>query len=327
MTGYVESRLESHADSEVVRRLHDVPPYEVYEVRVDGRRAVCKLDAHPEGDAATEGWVTDYVARTTSLPVPSVLAVGGDYFVVEWLDAVPEERGDDEESDLDGWLRGAGAGLATLHEETPFDATGLPRADDGFAVETHETWADTVVAFLARRREYLAGVGYADVADAAIEFVEEHPAAFDVPGDPVLCHGNYLPDHVGVERGEAPRASNDASGDVASTGEVTALIDFEHALVAPGEYDYWRTALPTFLGPEGAGADAERTFRAGYESVRPLPEGFDDRRKLYLTMNTVAYVRSLFLQDQHDPDEAERRAGRMREHVYDSLDELEGELG
>jgi hypothetical protein len=191
MTEHVHERLESHAgDYEVHRQLHGIPPYEVYEVAVDGRRAVCKLDAHPEGGATTEGWVTDYVGRTTSLPVPEVLAVGDGYFLAEWLDGVPEERGDDEAPALDGWLRAAGAGLATLHAETSFEATGIPEADDGFAVETHGSWAETVAAFLDRRREYLAGTGYADVAEAAVEFVEAPRERFAWPGAPVLCPGN-----------------------------------------------------------------------------------------------------------------------------------------
>lgn len=50
----VHDALASHDDDYAVRRqLHDVPPYAVYEVAVDGRRAVCELDAHPEA-AATE---------------------------------------------------------------------------------------------------------------------------------------------------------------------------------------------------------------------------------------------------------------------------------
>lgn len=320
MTRPVRDLITSHADSEVVRQLHDVPPHEVYEVRVNGTRAVCKLDAHPEGDATTEGWVTRYANRNTSLPVPAVLTVGDGYFLAEWLDGVPEELDDDEEPALDGWLRAAGAGLATLHEETSFETTGLPDAgEDGLAVESHETWADTVVAFLARRRDYLESFGYADAAGATIEFVEAHPEAFAVPGDPVLCHGNYLPDHVGVEDAPAGRHGAD---------EVTALIDFEHALVAPGEYDYWRAALPLFVSPASAtDEEAEERFRAGYESVRPLPSGFDDRRELYLLVNSVSYLRSLFLQDQHGPAETERRAEAIREYVFDSLDDLEDSLG
>lgn len=37
------------------RRLHDVPPHEVWEVRVDGARAVCKYDTGSTGSAGAEG--------------------------------------------------------------------------------------------------------------------------------------------------------------------------------------------------------------------------------------------------------------------------------
>jgi aminoglycoside phosphotransferase (APT) family kinase protein len=124
----------------------------------------------------------------------------------------------------------------------------------------------------------------------------------------VLCHGNLLPDHLGIEG-----------------GKVACVIDFEHALVGPGEYDYWRTALPAFEAREHPGL--HRAFRAGYESVRPLPDEFDRRADCYRMVNTVSYLKALYLQQQITGDEAERRAEWMAGYVRDALDDLRETYG
>lgn len=311
----VHDALASHADDyEIRRELHAVPPHAVYEVTVDGARAVCKVARHPEGTPATEGEVIRRLGRETSVPVPRVLAVGDDYFIAEWCDDVPksgESDGATQESTFDvETARAMGVGLATLHDQTAFDATGFPRATgDGLAVERRGTWNDTIAAFLADRHAYLDGQGYGDVAGAVREFVSEHEPLSDV-GEPVLCHGNYLPEHVAVY-----------------DGEVRCVIDFEHALVGPGEYDYWRTAMPCFDGPFRPGETIARSseheaFRAGYESVRPLPTGFERRAEVYWVVNGVSYLRSLLLQRNVTGEEAARRATRLREHIFESLDVL-----
>ena len=304
MTGRVESRLESH-DYELVRQLHAVPPHEVYEVRLDGTRAVCKVAASPEADPATEARVIEHVREHTSVPVPEILATGDDWFVARWIDGLPDEVAVDEAR-----ARTMGAGLATLHEQATLDSPGFFQSW-GPLVDAYERWSDVLVAVLADRRNYLEPLGYADVAQAAIDFVDRHREAFD-PVDPVVVHGNYLPEHVGVTDADS------------TPGEVVAVIDFEHALAGAAEWDLIRTALPVHSNGGEAVRDA---LLAGYESVRSLDDGFDRRYEAYATLNTVSYLKALHLQDQHDPAEVERRAERMREHVYDSLDELDGELG
>jgi hypothetical protein len=77
--------------------------------------AVSKFDAHPAGEAGTEGRVQRLVDHETSLPVPSVLAVGSDYYLSRYDPQVPDPGG---EGELDEWAYPAGAGLARLHAET-----------------------------------------------------------------------------------------------------------------------------------------------------------------------------------------------------------------
>ena len=126
----VHDALASHTDDyEVRERLHEVPPHATYEVTFEGQRAVCKLATNAEGDPAMEARLLQHVDRTTSVPVPRVLAVGDDHLVAAWSNDVPQDPGDVDESRA----RTMGAGLARLHEETAFDATGFFAATDGSA--------------------------------------------------------------------------------------------------------------------------------------------------------------------------------------------------
>lgn len=194
----VHDALTTHTDEyEIVRELHRVRPHATYEVRFRGERAVCKVETHPEADLGAEAAVMRYVAESTSVPVPELLAVG---------------------SGGDGVHSGTG-----------------------------------------------------------------------------------------------------------SDGEVTAVIDFEHALAAPAEWDYLRTVLPVF----GPGADhdvPESVFREAYESVRPLPAGFDRRREALKLCNGLSDLRSLHLQrgDQDPPHAVGRRARAMAASLRDRLTTLRG---
>lgn len=304
----VRATLRAHAeDVRLVQLLHDVPPHCVYEVTVDGRRAVCKVATGSQAHLEREAHVLRHVGRQTSLPVPEVLAAGEGYFVAEWLETVP----DPDESPADAaWARSAGAGLATLHAETAFGAPGVLRASDGgLAVDACRTTAEALAAYLDDLRPGVVGTGYVDVVDDVVAFLEANRGAFEAhggAGEPVLCHGNWLREHVGVD------------GD-----DVTAVIDFERALVTPAEHDYWRAALPLFYGGSESDDAAREAFRAGYESVRPLPPGFEQRRDLHWLVITASFVESLFVQDEHGPGETERLAEWLRERVEELIADLE----
>ncbi|PHQ44557.1 hypothetical protein DJ68_17835, partial [Halorubrum sp. C3] len=162
----ITERLDAKFDShEVRRRLHDVPPHEVYEVSVDGRRAVYKGDTGPTGNAETEGRVMAAVADRTSVPVPETLCVGDGYYVAAWHPDAPSAEADHEADEA--WARAAGRGLAMLHDETaPFvDAYGSFRADEAFAVRGRDGWHAAAVEYVVDRRPVLARYGHADVAD------------------------------------------------------------------------------------------------------------------------------------------------------------------
>jgi Ser/Thr protein kinase RdoA (MazF antagonist) len=297
-------RLAATFDSyEPVRQLHDVPPHEVWEVRVDGQRAVYKGDTDATGKTATEGRVTAFVDAQTSVPVPTVLHVGADFYVAAWHPDAPVP--DVEREATDEWCRAAGRTLATLHAESApaVDGYGLPEPTDEGLVAPHDDWHAAAVAYVRARRPPLAAHGHADLADAVLDRLADRPDAFAGAGDAVCCHGWWTPEHVAV-----------------GAGEVRCVVDFEHALAAPAEFDYWRTALPTFLAT--GEDDGRETFREAYESVRPLPDGVERRREWFLLLCETYYVESLYVQDQHGPEETEQRAEWLRELVLDRVDGL-----
>ncbi|ADD05076.1 APH family phosphotransferase [Natrialba magadii ATCC 43099] len=290
--------------SSVIRELHDVPPYRVYEVELDTQRAVVKVDDHRRGHAADEGRVHEYVATETTASVPEVIAVGSDHYITVCRDEIVREA-----TQIDpGWAHAAGVWMATLHGDTAgaFDGFGQPRNDGtSLSLAAHDTWTDAVIERSRHHRQYLATKGYADVADAVEAFFRDHPCVFDGVGEPVLCHGDIHPEHL---------SRTSEGGCIA--------IDFEHALVAPAAYDYWRTVMPYFEASDAVDETVTRAFQDGYESVRPLPNGFEERRPLYRLLNWVAFLESLYLQQNVDPDKREEIGDWMQTRAYETLSEV-----
>lgn len=297
----VTKRLEAAFDShDVGRQLHDVPPHEVHEVSVNGRRAVYKGNTGPTGNAGIEGRVMAFIAEHTSIPVPKTLLVEDEFYVAAWHAHAPAPESD-QDADED-WARAAGSGLARLHNETAplLDTYGAFRPEDDLGTEGHEEWHAAATEYVHNRRQILARYGHADVVEQVLGYLDENPAAFAGTDGPVCCHGWATPEHVAV-----------------ADEEVTCMIDFEHAMAAPGEYDYWRTVFPAF-GPEES--DAREAFRESYESVRPLPDGFERRRPQYALLNHVYYLESLYVQNQHGPTERAAIAERFRNRVTEIVD-------
>ncbi len=306
MTRTIEPILAQIADdATVVRELHDVPPYRVYELRLDDRRAVLKVDDHPRGHASDEGRVHEYVAAHTSAPVPAVLAVGADYYLTAWSDDVAQSAATIDTE----WARAAGRWLGTVHADTAGDFDGFGRPQDGpsgLELEAHDDWIDAAGERIAYHRTALEPLGYADVVDSVGRFLESNPHVFDGAGEPVLCHGDVHPEHLAYV-----------------DGEPTAAIDFEHALVAPAEYDCWRTVMPYVEARDDVSDAVARAFRAGYESVRPLSAGLERRRPAYRLLNLVAFLESLFLQRTVDTRTRERTGERLRTLVFETLEAME----
>jgi len=174
MTRSVHDALASHpVETTVEKRLHDVRPHEVFEVTYDAERAVCKVAQHPVGDPELEGRILKFVDAETSVPVPSILAIGTDHFVAGWCPDLPDDPTVDAARS-----RAMGASLARLHESASerFDRPGhLAVEDDALALDADDRWSDTLEAFLEERRRFLEPRGYGDVATEVLELVETFP--------------------------------------------------------------------------------------------------------------------------------------------------------
>lgn len=301
MHGDIASALPASFETTTIGdTVHDVPPHTVVEVIVDGTRAVCKHDTGPTGSAGYEGRVMALVGRETDIPVPTILDVGPSHFVAAWCETAPTEAAAAATVD---WAGAAGRGMARLHEETAplIDGYG-PFTLDGETVGggPHDTWHAAAIAYLEDRALALEPYGYASSARAAIEHLERHPEAFDGAGEPVCCHGWFTPEHVAVD-----------------ADAVACVIDFEHAIAAPAEFDCWRMVAPAF-GP-GEPDDRQRAFFEAYESVRPLSDGVERRQRWFVLLNLVYFLESLFVQDQHDPDETDQLAERYAGMIEDAV--------
>ena len=306
----IESRLESAFErARVEAQLHDVPPHVVYEVVVDGQRGVYKASTGPTGSAGVEGHVLQFLGNRTTVPVPEILLAERDYFVAAWHADAPSLDGEfiaDER-----WARAAGRGLANLHEESAMhvDEYGSFRVDDGgrssgtLTLCGHDDWHSAALEYVRSHRPVLERYGHSDMADLVVDVLEGLPDAFSGTGGPVCCHGWATPEHVSVV-----------------DGRVSCLVDFEHAIAAPGEFDVWRTVFPAFDSPDSAAA---RAFLDGYESLRPLPGGFEKRRPLYGLLNGIYYFESLYVQDQHDAAQTAEKAASLR----DSIERIASEIG
>jgi hypothetical protein len=303
MTRPIETRLQAAFDDYgVVDQIHDVPPHEVYEVRVDGRRAVYKHDVHSRGTAGVEGYVTALVGEQTSVSVPEILQTGTAHYVAAWHPDAPAP--DEGQAPDERWLTAAGRGLATLHDETAplVDSYGYFDVTDGRVTPSGcATWHEAALEYVEYHEPVLTAYGYGNVADDVRRFLRANPDVFEDAGEPVCCHGWVTPEHATTR-----------------DGDIACLLDFEHAIAAPAGFDYWRTATVVCGGDEAL----QQAFREAYESVHPLPPNTERRRDLYGLLNLVYYFESLYIQDQHDSDTTAERARELRTAVTERLETL-----
>jgi aminoglycoside phosphotransferase (APT) family kinase protein len=311
MTQSVELFLHRHAEAfSIGRQLHGVPPHVVHEVEFDGRRAVCKVSTGSRSDAGIEGRVQRRVGQETSVPVPEVLAVGADGYVAAYHEEAPGEEEYADSILTEAWLRAAGRTLARLYEEATFDRHGLLAVDGdpadpgaGLRVDSppDATWSDALDDLLGVYQASVRGTGYAPVIAEARQFLDEYADRFDAHGGPALLHGWFTPEHASVR-----------------DGRTRCVLDFEHALVGSPAWDYWRTAVPLFLGDGWDHDDGAATFRTAYESVRSLPFDVAASRAAYVPFISVSYLDSLHTQrgiDEETRDQADRFASRIRDSI------------
>lgn len=302
----VRTALASHTnDFEVRDELMRTDRHVVREVDFGGRRAVCKLARGDPTGLRRDALVLRRVADSGAAPVPDLLARGDDHYVAEFASG-SEYDGTLPRPVRERRLRDAGATLARVHDSVSFEAYGdLRPAGDRLELDARESWPDLFVEWVADWRDDLAGTRFTDLGGDVLGFVRNRAGAFEDAGGPVLVHGDYEADNLRF------------AGDGASS-----VLDWEVARSAPGEFDLARAELGWFekpTSPEDDG-DLRDALIASYESVRPLPDGFDARRAVYraaLTLKPLRKVEAVGTRADVPPDEL---GAVMASFVRDRLD-------
>lgn len=277
--------------------------YLVAEVTVGGRRAVCKVARGDPTSVRRERCCYRRVANVDGVPTPAVLDAGDRHLVVE-------HRGESYDGDATrarrrARLHAVGATLARLHEATAFPACGdLESTVDGPELDAARTWPDRCRELTADLAQRHAGGPFEDVATDALERVRSGESILRGAGEPVLVHGDVGADNL--------RFAGDG---------VAAVVDWEVAAAAPGEFDLARAELEWFLKPHSpeVGGDLRGALVGGYESVRPLPEHSAARRDLYravLTLGPLATVDEVVAAADVERDDI---AASMRNYVEERL--------
>jgi aminoglycoside phosphotransferase (APT) family kinase protein len=308
VTRGVRDALASHTDDYEVRdELLSNDRHVVREVGFVGRRAVCKL-ARNSNDATglhRDALVLRRIADSGAAPVPDLLVHGEEYFVASFA-AGGDYDGDAPRELRKCRLRDAGATLARVHDAFEFEAHGELRPDDDrLELDARESWPDLFAEWVADWSDALAGTRFAGLGEEVRAFVSNHSAAFADAGPPVLVHGDYEDDNL--------RFAEDG---------VSSVLDWEVARSAPGEFDLARAELGWFEKPHSPENDGSlRTaLTAGYESVRPLRDGFDARRATYRAALTLRPLRKVGEVGTRAAVPADELGDVMASFVRDRLD-------
>ncbi|SIR51755.1 Phosphotransferase enzyme family protein [Haladaptatus litoreus] len=258
--------LKLHAEKyEMRRELPSRTPNTVYEVILDGRRAVCKVASGDDAHVRKDALATRYLAERTPTLVPRVFAIEDDHAIFEWVEGTTYNA-DANRALRERRLRSAGKTLALFHESTDFDTCGYLNCRDGkLAPDACGTWADMLTAIVGGWCGDLAGTRFEEAGESVLSFVRDYEDAFTAVSEPVLVHGDYQPENIRFE---------DES--------VATVLDWEFCFAGAGEFDLCRAEREFFdwhTAPEGD--DLRGSIRKGYESVRTLQPTFDGRRHIY----------------------------------------------
>lgn len=244
-----------------------------WRVRVAGRPVFVKTTpaGAPEGMLAAESTSLAALGATSAIRVPAVLAVGGDWLALEWLE--PGRAGDGDWAQL-------GRRLAALHRVR---GGGWGWTEDNFigSLPQANGWLPCWSAFWLERRlapqfeaaaPRLSATARQDFARLADRLPDLLDNAADADG-PSLLHGDLWSGNVHMT---APAAAGGA--DVAR--DACAVIDPSSAY-GHREVDLAMAALFGGFPP---------SFFSAYETAWPLSDGADNRRHAYQLYYLLVHV-------------------------------------
>ena len=229
----------------------------------DGREVVVKADPGPAPRLSIEGYMLDYLARHSSLPVPRVHHSADDLLIMDFLpgDSTFSAQAQIHAADLLADLHDVSAPTFGLERDTLIGALDLPNP------QTETSWLDF---FRAWRLIYPARVSVErgrmgrDLLARVERFGHDLERWLDEPDAPALVHGDVWTTNV-LAQGDR------------ITGFLDPAIYFGH-----GEMDLAYIALFSSFG---------QPFFQRYNERRPIAPGFfETRRHIYALYPLLVHV-------------------------------------
>ena len=246
-----------------IATLESETPGEVYRAQtVDGKSIVIKTGS--ENDAtAIEGWMLNYLARNTALPVPEVIYADDKLLLVSWIEAghgitAPSQT---HAAELLAALHSIGAEMYGLERDTVIGGLAQP---NGQSKSWIEFFRDRRLLYMARQA--LDAGRIPDEMMARIElFAGRLSEWLEEPQQPALIHGDIWSGNVLVR-------------DDRIAGFIDPAIYFADAEIELA----FCTMFSTFTEP----------FFARYQEIRPIRPGFwETRREIYNLYPLLVHTR------------------------------------
>ena len=232
-------------------------------VLADERQLVAKVDLNAEPRLATEGYMLQYLAAHSELPVPDVVYSSDHLLIMTFLPG--------ESHFTPATQAHAAELLAALHTVTA-PQFGLERDTLIGGLHQPNRWTDNWLDFFREQRLlYMAQEGVrtgrlpAAVLTRLTRFCGCLDAWLDEPERPSLIHGDVWTTNV-----------------LAADGRITGFVDPAIYYAHPEIELAFTTLFGTFGEP----------FFARYHELRPIPPGFfEERRDIYNLYPLLVHVR------------------------------------
>jgi aminoglycoside phosphotransferase (APT) family kinase protein len=244
---------------------------------------VVKFQPGADPQFALEPKLHEFVADRTSVPVPRILVFRDDpaldvapYFVTERVEGrnLAESLSELDREVRERVVAQAGRILGDMHAEIGFEGFGRLALDDDRLEVTDFSW-DWQAFFHDMAEGYvdrLEGTPFADLQEAAREYLDGSVHVIGSDGVPRLVHDDFRPANMLF--------------DPAADEPITAVLDWQFALAADPEYHIARTDF-LFIDPAFEDAETRERLReklySGYREFREFDPGadYEQRRAVY----------------------------------------------
>jgi aminoglycoside phosphotransferase (APT) family kinase protein len=251
---------------------------EVYSVKVsDGKEYITRVRRFGEVTFHQEAWAIEQ-SKAKGVPVPQILLMDNieqdgkklEVMVTDKFDGVPlyDKLKTLSESDLHKILFDAGSILGKING-IPVDGFYMRHEDGSWDFPSWERMMETAIKERGAEKDRILKNGFSEEEfDFMIKGLERYKNEFPNQ-QPVLCHGDYLPEHIFINE----------------NNEVIGIIDFGMSQGGQKIHDL------AFFSMEWPSIDM-KPLKDGYVTQTNLPDQFDAELnfcKLGLEMGHLAY--------------------------------------